>query len=384
MEISNMTTSLFQLNLQKNFGGGEVYTKFLCQSLDRLDIDYKLVVSLEAEFWKKIPFEDNQCIPIEDSIESLLAALGDTSKTVINHGSLSKAWQKAIKGNGHRLIAIAHMPIYGRDPLVYQNYDGVIGVSQYVINSLYEGNVNNVYPEPWYGVASLIRDSGQKQAIYAASCYDWDMRKVRDRVLSWLEPAYEVFRPKREWHKKPGLTIGIVSRLTPIKQFPLMFEYLAPALKQVPDLNIEIFGSGGYASVRDLRKALEPIADNVRFWGFQKNVTEIYSQLDFLLTGLPEKEALGLNVIEAQACNLPVLAVDAPPFNETVLHGKTGFLFNDPRNDQGESLVKTLLSLQSGQLHAPKPKEEKEHIEKFSLVEFSDRVAATQSWLFSS
>ena len=88
--------------------------------------------------------------------------------------------------------------------------------------------------------------------------------------------------------------------------------------------------------MRDLRKALEPIADNVRFWGFQKNVSEIYSQLDFLLTGLPEKEALGLNVIESQVCNLPVLAVNSPPFTETVIHGETGFLFNDPRSDQGD------------------------------------------------
>lgn len=69
--------------------------------------------------------------------------------------------------------------------------------------------------------------------------------------------------------------------------------------------------------------------------GTSKQCCLIYNKLDFLLTGLPEKEALGLNVLEAQACNLPVLAVDALPFQETVLDGKTGYLFNDPVETKG-------------------------------------------------
>ena len=45
-----MPSSLYQLNLQNKFGGGEVYTQFMCQSLNDLNIDYKLVVSEDAEF----------------------------------------------------------------------------------------------------------------------------------------------------------------------------------------------------------------------------------------------------------------------------------------------------------------------------------------------
>ncbi|MDP3438291.1 MAG: glycosyltransferase, partial [Azonexus sp.] len=58
---------------------------------------------------------------------------------------------------------------------------------------------------------------------------------------------------------------------------------------------------------------------------------------DVLLTGLPEREALGLNVIEAQACGVPVLAPGAPPFTETVLPGETGWLYADPRQNDGKS-----------------------------------------------
>ncbi|MEJ2367786.1 MAG: hypothetical protein P8Z49_05440, partial [Acidobacteriota bacterium] len=87
------------------------------------------------------------------------------------------------------------------------------------------------------------------------------------------------------------MSVGIVSRITPIKQFPLLFEYLSPILQAFPAINIEIFGNGGYASIRDLRRALNPIRRQVRFWGHQQAVANVYPLVDYVLTGLPEREA---------------------------------------------------------------------------------------------
>ncbi|KXI23976.1 glycosyltransferase [Photobacterium sanguinicancri] len=126
-----------------------------------------------------------------------------------------------------------------------------------------------------------------------------------------------------------------------------------------------------------------PLGDRVRFWGFQKNVEGIYSQLDFLIAGLPEKEALGLNVIEAQHCNLPVLAVKASPFVETVVDGKTGFLFEDPRNDNGADLKAILTDIQNGLRPMPQPQQHKAHLDEFSLPVFTQRVEKAVSWLLS-
>ncbi|MDO6543156.1 glycosyltransferase family 4 protein [Photobacterium sanguinicancri] len=378
-----MTKQLFQLNLQQHFGGGEVYTHFLCQGLDALNIGYTLLTHPKADYWHKLSFGNTKIQPITPDLDGVITALGDVPAVLLTHGGIDKKWRKQLKGKGHRLIAIAHMPLYGRDPSSYDGYDGVIGVSRYVIESLKDAKVENIYPEPWYGVASLSRHIEEDAPILQASCYDWDLRKGRDRILSWLEPVYEQFRPKVQWQKQDGLSIGIVSRITPIKQFPLMFEHIAQALSEVPNLNIEIFGSGGYASVRDLRKALGPLGDRVRFWGFQKNVEGIYSQLDFLIAGLPEKEALGLNVIEAQHCNLPVLAVKASPFVETVVDGKTGFLFEDPRNDNGADLKAILTDIQNGLRPMPQPQQHKAHLDEFSLPVFTQRVEKAVSWLLS-
>jgi len=116
------------------------------------------------------------------------------------------------------------------------------------------------------------------------------------------------------------------------------------------------------------------MAGQVRFWGHQQDVAAIYTQLDFVLSGLPEKEALGLNIIEAQQCGTPVLAVRAPPFTETVIEGETGFFFADPREDAGVSFGRLLERLLAGALR-PDPRLAKAHLERFSFAAFRERVA---------
>jgi glycosyltransferase involved in cell wall biosynthesis len=265
------------------------------------------------------------------------------------------------------------MPLYGRDPRPLVPFDLVVAGSRHVIASLRAAEIGQVYPQPLYGIAQLDRIGAHSERLRAVSRYDWDRHKVRDRLLGVLEPLWEPFVPHPEFARRPGLTVGVVSRITPIKQFPLLFSHIAPVLARHPAVQVEIFGSGGYASVRDLLRALGPIRKRVRFWGHQKNVVTVYRSIDFLLTGLPEKEALGLNVIEAQACGTPVLAPDAPPFDETVMHGATGLRYRDPRKDSGADFERTLkLLLQEGfRFDADRSKT---HLAQFSEEAFVERV----------
>jgi glycosyltransferase involved in cell wall biosynthesis len=139
-------------------------------------------------------------------------------------------------------------------------------------------------------------------------------------------------------------------------------------------VNLEIFGSGGYASVRDLDRALAALPPGqARFWGQQGNVVGIYRQIDYLLSGLPEKEALGLNIIEAQACGTPVIAVHAPPFTETVSNGLTGFLYRDPRQDAGADFGRLLDELLEGRPR-PQPEQAEGHLARFSVDAFVERL----------
>lgn len=366
-----------QINLQPHFGGGEVYTAFLTHALARLGVVTRLFVHPRATFWPTLGLPtDTEVVPVA-TIDAVADALSDPAGWLIGHGPLPRAFVGEAKAHHALVTAIAHMPVQGRDPSAFADHDRVFPVSGWVLSGLREAGLP-AWDEPLYGVANLQR-AASGGAIRRASRYDWDRRKFRDRVLSWLEPMVEPWRPHPSYEKRPGLTLGIVSRLTPIKQFPLLFECLSPALARHASVNIEIFGSGGYASVRDMTSALAPIAGRVRFWGHQSDVVAIYRGIDYLLTGLPEKEALGLNVIEAQACGTPVLAPNAPPFTETVVDGVTGFLYRDPRTDGGEDFDRLL-----GKLTAlpapPDPHQATDHLAKFSLDAFVERLKPIVAW----
>lgn len=369
---------LTQINLQPYFGGGEVYTAFLCRALDCLGVSTTLYIHPEAAFWGQLGLPvSTQLIPAKNADE-IFSVLPRKPLWLLSHGP--QAQQILAARDPHWLLtAMAHMPLQGRNPRSFAGHDMVFPVSNWVREGLIAAGVS-AWKEPLYGVATLEnRCEAETEAIVRTSRFDWDQRKFRDRLLGLLQPLLGPFTQQPRFKKRPGLTLGIVSRLTPIKQFPLLFSHLAPVLACHPSVNLEIFGSGGYASVRDLDKVLSPIAPRTRFWGHQRNVGAVYSQLDYLMTGLPEKEALGLNIIEAQACDLPVLAVKAPPFTETVLEGQSGFFYRDPREDGGADfarLLDQLLGLQVP-LH---PVQASEHLARFSLDALVERLRPVVKW----
>lgn len=357
---------IIQINRQTHFGGGEVYTAFLCRALAKLGLSCELWVDPSADFWSRLSLPSAVSIfPVKE----IGPVVPSEPTWLIGHGPLPISLRQA----SPRLwrTAIVHMPVQGRDPRAFAEHDMLFPVSEWVRSGLLAAGLP-VWLEPLYGVADLERGSDAGE-IRRRSRYDWDHRKVRDRLLSWIEPAWEIFRSHPPYTKASGIALGVVSRITPIKQFPLLFAKLAPVLARYPEFHLEVFGAGGYASVRDFDRALRPIASRVRFWGQQTNVGAVYRAIDYLLTGLPEKEALGLNVIEAQACGVPVLAPKAPPFTETVVDGVTGFLYRDPRQDDGEDFARLLARLQREPFRLD-PAQTGEHLQRFSLAAFVTRL----------
>ncbi len=368
------TTRCYQVNLQTGWGGGEVYTAFFTRALLRLGTATTLYVHRDNPHWTAHLPAECTVVPVKDMAD-IAGNLPDSSSWLLFHTPAGEAEAAPLRHAGHFLSAIAHMPLYGRDPAALRAYDLVYAVSAHVIDSLHAAGIHRVHEEPLWGVADLAGRGGAADTpVVAASPYDWDSRKARDRLLSWIYPLYAALNSKRRFTRAPGIALGLVSRLTPIKQFPLLFRQIAPVLARRREFRLEIFGAGGYASVRDLRRALAPIRDRVRFWGHQRDVGAVYRKLDYLLTGLPEKEALGLNILEAQACGTPVLAVNARPFAETVADGVTGLFYDDPRGDAGASFDKLLQRLAARPFHISSELAT-HHLEQFSEAAFTQRVA---------
>lgn len=358
-----------QINWQTSFGGGELYTRFFSAALVALGWDVKLIASRRAGFWKDLAMPGVEILPIDHGRE-IPAVLAGHQGLVVSHTVLPPEMAREVAAH-HRLGGFVHMPLNERNPAGLAHYHRIFCVSEYVARTARERGHHQVHDEAMLGVADLRSRSTGASPLRQRSEYDWDLRKFRDRVMSWCEPLRQ--RRNLAFERRPGLTLGIVSRLTPIKQFPRLFGLLAPVMAELPEVNLEVFGSGGYASVRDLRAALAPLGERVRWWGHQPDPAAIYPQLDYLLSGLPEREALGLNLIEAQVAGTPVLAVDAPPFTETVVDGSSGFLYRDPRQDGAVGFRTLLRGLADGRAR-PDPRLATAHLARFSAHAFEARV----------
>ena len=362
----------YQINMQRGWGGGEVYTVFLTRTLLSLGIPCTLFVSQHNPLWQQRLPAEVEIVPLPDTV-ALGEKLRQISGWLLFHSPLAPEAVSALRAKERLVSCIAHMPLYGRDPRSIAAHDYVFGVSGHVLDSLQAAGIQQFHPEPLLGIADLQGRQASQQTLYRHSRYDWDKRKVRDRLLGYLSPLYERLRPRRMHARQPGITLGIVSRITPIKQFPKLFSLLAPILARHPQVHLDIFGAGGYASVRDLDRALSPVRSRVRYWGHQDQIGKVYANIDYLMTGLPEKEALGLNIIEAQISGVPVLAPGKKPFTETIAEGVTGFFYTDPREDAGASFDALLSQLEQKPLIIDQ-EAAKAHLQKFTEAAFRERI----------
>jgi glycosyltransferase involved in cell wall biosynthesis len=353
---------IHHVNLQPIVGGGEIYTRSLTRALVDAGASVTLYAHPAVRLWDGMQGPGLDVVRI-DGENRLREHLPDKGALVLTQSPISPRLVEQLAAS-HRVAGFAHMPMIQRSADGLRAYHLVATVSRYCIGLLRATGLARIYPEPVYGTADVARSS---EPLQRRSPYIVDPQKFRDILIGGLGSLAGLAGRKTEaFRKRPGLTLGLVSLIAPIKQFPALFSIVAPVLARREQVSLEIFGAGGYAQVRDLRRAVAPLGGRARFWGYQTNVGAIYPQLDYLMTGLPEKEALGLNALEAQACGTPVLAPAAPPFTETVLDGAGGFLYRDPRQDGGRHFEATLDAILRGRPRPDPRVAAREHLATFS------------------
>jgi len=358
--------AIVQFNLSPTLGGAEVYTAFFTRALVQLGWPTRLVVDPAARFWDDLDLGGAERATADSGRRFV-----DEGELALIHASLPARLLAEL--DGCDVIGLAHQTLYDATrPAYYDRADMLLGVSQHVIDSLRSHGLNRVYPSPLYGVADLSR--GAAGELREGPLFDPDARKPRDRLLAAFARARAAFATPQRFEHRSGISLGVVSRLAPLKQFPELFERLVPILARHPRVNVDIFGAAvGYKPLASMRSVLAPLGARARFWGHQRDIRQVYGAIDYLLTGLPEREALGLNAIEACAAGTPVLAIDAPPFTETLSEGVTGFFYADPRRDGGADFERVLSGIEHGTLR-PRMDAAAGHLAKFSASRFAQRV----------
>jgi glycosyltransferase involved in cell wall biosynthesis len=368
--MSAEIATVYQLNLSPSLGGAEFFTAFFSRALSVLGWPTTIVVSGKADYWQRLDLGQGQTI--HPASEDAIVETIPHGATLVVHSSAPESLIRRL-AKKTRLVALAHQALYNdKQPGYYRYAHLLVPVSGYVIETLKKRNYTNIFPVPLYGIGNI--EAGRGDPIRRDVLVDWDRRKLRDRLLARLTPLSRLAHHNPAYEKRVGITLGIVSRIAEAKQFPLLFTHIATHIQARPNVWVEIFGCAvGYRALRELKHAIAPISDHVRFWGMQADVATVYGNIDYLLTGLPERESFGLNIVEAQMCGTPVLAPNAPPFSETVIDGSSGYLYLDPRSDGGQDFARTLdLITQPGT--RPDPLSNKNHLAQFEFPAFCYRV----------
>ena len=122
--------------------------------------------------------------------------------------------------------------------------------------------------------------------------------------------------------------IGIVARLSPIKNHQLLFRAVKGLASQQRPVKLLVVGDG--PERLPLEKLAEELAlnDQIIFCGEQPQAQEFYPLFDvFVLPSL--SEGISMTLLEAQAAKVPVVASAVGGNCEIIRDGETGLLFPD-------------------------------------------------------
>ena len=158
----------------------------------------------------------------------------------------------------------------------------------------------------------------------------------------------DVFRPCPQRREGP-VRFVMVSRLSPAKGCEWSIRAFARVAQELPDSELHLYGDG------PLRQQLEQIvgqlglASQVRFHGWinETQLATVLPQYDIFLQHSLDKEGFGVSIVEAEACELPVVVTQVRGIVEHVVPGETG-LFVPERDISAMASAMLKLALSPG------------------------------------
>ena len=132
---------------------------------------------------------------------------------------------------------------------------------------------------------------------------------------------------RRTLRQQFGMTDGIshllmVSTLRSWKGHEIVLN----ALRDLPGTSLHIVGDGPQEAYLRERAVALGLKDRVRFWGHHAEVAGFYQAADVFLQPSLCHEGVSQSLLQAGACQIPVVASDIGGLNEVVAHDQTGLL----------------------------------------------------------
>ena len=137
-------------------------------------------------------------------------------------------------------------------------------------------------------------------------------------------------------HYPVNFTIGMVSRITPLKGHSDLIKAAAMLKGKIPGLKVLIVGDAPKDKYRDELEMLSKrlgLSGIAEFTGAREDIPSVMASLDILVSATTTPEAFGRSIIEAQASGVPVVATRVGGVVDIIEDGKNGLLCHplDPR-----------------------------------------------------
>ncbi len=137
------------------------------------------------------------------------------------------------------------------------------------------------------------------------------------------------------------ILFGVVARLEPPKGHRYLLAALPEVVKQYPQFQLLLIGDGALRAELEAQTRELGLQRHVTFLGARHDVSELLNAIDFFI--LPSvSEGLPNVLLEAMACQKPVMATDVGGIPEVVRHGENGYLVSP-----GETLALQNMILRS-------------------------------------
>ena len=216
------------------------------------------------------------------------------------------------------IVQVGCEPLYDFLPVLRERHPGIRivdmlfnDVGHVVSHFLFERCIDGVIVESRY-MADYVRRSSE----------------IRERKIHIVESGIDIetFKPnKRNIQKGDELVIGYVGRMSPEKN-PLGFVDLAEAiLARNSKIKFKVFGEGSQS--RDVRARVDASrwCNNISFVGYVEDIRSAYAQIDVLI--VPSTlDGRPANIMEANACAIPVIATPVGGIPEIIEDGVNGLL----------------------------------------------------------
>jgi glycosyltransferase involved in cell wall biosynthesis len=203
-----------------------------------------------------------------------------------------------------RVPAVLTRRVDSREPSVvarlkYRPYRRVVALSRAIDSQL---RVSGVAPELIARIPSAVDGARYRPD-----------REARARVR-------EVFR-----FPDDVLVIGVVAQLIPRKGHARLFRILPELVRREQRLRVLCFGRGPLEARLRASLRASDLEGNVLLAGFRTDLPELLPGLDALVHPA-EREGLGVAILEAASCGVPVVATSVGGVKDVLEHARTGWL----------------------------------------------------------